>query len=79
MRVQKSLIAGMLAGPLAFSAAAAFALAWDWPYPWADPKPAIQDGSAVRGESDATESDRRQFEFARYQLARIPCAAIEVL
>lgn len=64
MRVQKSLIAGMIAGSLVLSAGPVFALAWDWPYPSLDPKAALQDGSAVRGESHASENDRQQIEFA---------------
>jgi hypothetical protein len=63
MTVQKMLIGGIIAGSLALSAGPVFALAWDWPYPWADPKEVAQDRSAVRGESDATASDRRQPEF----------------
>ena len=64
MRVQKSLVAGMIAGSLAFSAGPVFALAWDWPYPSADPKAAAQDDRAVRGETHASESGRAQIEFA---------------
>src|ERR1044071_8813097 len=59
-------IGGMTAAVLAFSAGPVFALAWDWPYPWADPKEAAKEAAqdrAVRGESDATASDRRQPEF----------------
>jgi hypothetical protein len=63
MTVQKMLIGGIIAGSLVFSAGPVLALAWDWPYPWADPKEAAQDRSAVRGQSDATASDRRQPEF----------------
>jgi hypothetical protein len=63
MHAHKMIIGGMTAAVLAFSAGPVFALAWDWPYPWADPKEAAQDRSAVRGESDATASDRRQPEF----------------
>ncbi|HZR95436.1 MAG TPA: hypothetical protein VFA56_07055 [Gaiellaceae bacterium] len=64
MRVQKTFIAGMLGAMVAFSAGPAFALAWDWPYPWADPRTAAEDSSAVPGESRATESDAHQLEFA---------------
>ena len=58
MTVQKMLMGGIIAGSLALSAGPVFALAWDWPYPWADPKEAAQD----RGQGHAAESDRRQPE-----------------
>jgi hypothetical protein len=63
MTVQKMLIGGIIAGSLTLSAGPVFALAWDWPYPWADPKEVALDRSAVRGQSHATESDRHQAEF----------------
>ena len=64
MSAHRMLIGGMTAAVLAFSAGPALALAWDWPYPWADPKEAAPDRSALRGESHAPESDGHRLEFA---------------